>query len=80
MGEARAKNSAEKAAAAMSPPQKASADTCRARCSSFAPKACAMTLAPPTAKRLETAVSITNTGPTTVTAAVCRGSLSRPTK
>lgn len=39
-----------------------------------------MALAPPTPKRLEMAVSIRKEGKTTVTAAVCRGSLSIPTK
>ena len=47
---------------------------------SFRPSAREMALAPPMPNRLEMAVSIKKEGKATVTAAVWRGSLSRPTK
>lgn len=75
-----APKSSENRTEAKSAPQKESAQISLAFSSSRRPSVRAARLAPPTANRLDTAVSIRNAEETTVTAAVCRGSFRSPTK
>ena len=81
IGEARLQKSSENRTEAKSAPQKGKrTNIFWPFSSSRRPSVRAARLAPPTANRLDTAVSIRNTEETTVTAAVCRGSFRSPTK
>ncbi len=80
MGDAIIPNNNENITAQHKPHQKAIDAILLAFCSFCSPNERAKRLAPPTANKLETAVSITKTGAATVIAAVWLGSFSIPTK